>query len=588
MPIEVELPDGSVAEFPDGTAPDMIKRALSSRMAAVDTTGGAGRFAAPTGSLGPSRGQAPQRQQPATRSWSDVASDAVGNIPSSAAKFATDVVQPFLHPIETAGNLADVAAGGLRNAAGYVLPERAMSYIDSFAPQETTDRIDAKADAVGQHFKDRYGGVDALKNTIATDPVGFAGDASIVLTGGGSLAARAPAMGRVGQSVAATGRAIDPIGAAVRSVSGVGKLATGGLGMTTGVGSTPINAAFNAGRQGQSKFLEHARGTGDFREAVDVAEAAVNQMRQARGNAYNQGIASTKASQAVVDVVPTEQAIASARGRTNFKGIQTDPRAMGALDEVQKVVDQFNALPLAERTPEAFDALKRAVGVVHQSIDPVRYPNAAGVVGDVYKSIKSEIVRQVPEYAKTMGDYAEASEKLGEIRQGLGVGGKASQDTALRKLTGAMRNNVNTNYGARTAMVDELAKTNAGSALPAILAGQTMSAWHPRGLAALGPVASGSMAAATFNPAALAALPLASPRIVGEAAYGLGAGARVADSIGGALGGQKAANALGMGYATGNAARPVEGEDARARIVRSMAQRKLEDAQRRRMGGFGG
>jgi len=37
--IEVELPDGSIAEFPDGTAPDVIKGALQKRFGAPSAQG---------------------------------------------------------------------------------------------------------------------------------------------------------------------------------------------------------------------------------------------------------------------------------------------------------------------------------------------------------------------------------------------------------------------------------------------------------------------------------------------------------------------------------------------------------------------
>jgi len=47
-------------------------------------------------------------------------------------------------------------------------------------------------EATKQFFANRYGGEEELKNTIATDPVGFLTDISTVLTGGGSLAAGRP------------------------------------------------------------------------------------------------------------------------------------------------------------------------------------------------------------------------------------------------------------------------------------------------------------------------------------------------------------------------------------------------------------
>jgi len=68
--------------------------------------------------------------------------------------------------------------------------------------------------------------------------------------------------------------------------------------------------------------------------------------------------------------------------------------------------------------------------------------------------------------------------------------------------------------------------------LPAV-AGQAMSSWTPRGLQGLSATGLAGAGVMTSNPAALAALPLTSPRLVGEAAYGLGAMNRSASNASG-------------------------------------------------------
>ena len=62
-----------------------------------------------------------------------------------------------------------------------------------------------------------------------------------------------------------------------------------------------------------------------------------------------------------------------------------------------------------------------------------------------------------------------------------------------------------------------------GQDLMPALAGQALSSFTPRGLAGQGAALGiGAGGALTVNPAALAALPLTSPRLVGMGAYGLG------------------------------------------------------------------
>src|SRR5438309_262397 len=94
-------------------------------------------------------------------SWSDVGAQALQNTPGSAAQFGHDIVQPFLHPIDTATNLKNLGLGVLQKT-GIVSGDEHEKY----------------ADAVGRFFADRYGGVENVKRSLATDPVGVAGDLS--------------------------------------------------------------------------------------------------------------------------------------------------------------------------------------------------------------------------------------------------------------------------------------------------------------------------------------------------------------------------------------------------------------------------
>ena len=92
----------------------------------------------------------------------------------------------------------------------------------------------------------------------------------------------------------------------------------------------------------------------------------------------------------------------------------------------------------------------------------------------------------------------------------------------MRKLQSLMRNNVNTNNGSRQKLVDQLAKVEPD--LPMALAGQALNDYAPRGLARIAAGGAGVAGLATLSPTTLAMLPLASPRIVGEAAYAAGRG----------------------------------------------------------------
>jgi hypothetical protein len=121
-----------------------------------------------------------------------------------------------------------------------------------------------------------------------------------------------------------------------------------------------------------------------------------------------------------------------------------------------------------------------------------------------------------------MKDYSEASAQISEIERALSLGDKASKDTAMRKLQSLMRNNVQTNYGNRLALANTLEQQGGVDLLPSI-AGQALNSWTPRSLA--GQLGSGTVAAGGLllhNPLAIPILATQSPRLVGNAAYGVG------------------------------------------------------------------
>jgi len=129
-------------------------------------------------------------------SWGDVPGQALQNAPHSAFEFAKGVAQPFIHPIDTAKNVGMLAGGLLQQATG--------------DPGHTDYRPHAQA--VEDFYKDRYGSEEGFKKAIAEDPVGVLGDFSMVLTAGGSAAARAPGLiGKIGELARGVGDVANPL-----------------------------------------------------------------------------------------------------------------------------------------------------------------------------------------------------------------------------------------------------------------------------------------------------------------------------------------------------------------------------------------
>ena len=443
-------------------------------------------------------------------SWSDVGTQAVENLPKSGAEFVSNIWNAISHPVDTAKNLYNLGSG-VAQVLGYPA-----------APGEENNKQTAMA--VGQFFADRYGGMENVKKTIATDPVGFLSDASTALTAGGALATKLPGLaGKTGQAIATAGRAIDPLslaGKAVKPVlTGTGKLAAhivGDLGTHTGAESlkTAAKAGYRGG-QSADDFLAAMRGTANPEDVVTDMKSALSNIRTERGTAYKTGMAGVKADTTVLDFAPIDQSLKDIANIGTFKGKVVTRSTADTLQKINGLVDEWRNSPAADfHTPEGLDALKRAIGDVRDSTE---YGSPSRLMaGKVYNAVKDQIVKQAPEYGATMKSYEEASGLIKEIEKSLSLGEKASADTALRKLQSVLRNNVNTNFGNRLELVEKLKEAGA-STVTEKLAGQSLSSVSPRGLGKL--VAAGTVGAAYFNPAILALLAMESPRLMGEATY---------------------------------------------------------------------
>ena len=488
-------------------------------------------------------------------SWSDVPGEALRNLPMSAYNIGASIAHTVAHPIETAQGLYGVGRGAVSKA------ESALGIEQD--PQVKAQREQA-LDGVIDFFKDRYGGIENLKHTLATDPAGFAMDLSTVLTGGETALARIPGATRAANVVGKAAEFTNPVSLSGKVVSGipipktglkvgVEPVASNVLGMTTGVGDGPVRQAARAGFTGNRAFVDNMRGNVPMTDVVDQAQSAVGKMRQDRSAAYQADMATANAAPGHVGYQPIHQALSDADKMVNFQGLAKSAEAAKTLEQIKDLVSQWRGLA-TPHTVEAADALKQAIGEVRQKTQPGTLERRVSDI--VYNAAKTSIVQQAPDYAKAMKGYSDASDKIDELTKTFSLGEKASQDTTLRKLQSTQRNNVQTNYGQRNALLDELAQYEPD--LPYALAGQSLNAALPRGLTSkiIGGVTVGHNGiAALAEPLTLmttaASLPFFSPRVVGEGAYAAGrVGSAVAPVV------DILPSAIKAGYGISTAAQP--------------------------------
>lgn len=443
-------------------------------------------------------------------SWPEAAESAVKRFIPSTGELAIGAVTGLPQAPQNLLNLGNAALQS-------VLPESVNRFMHEIAP-ETAKNPELLKNVI-DFYKQRYGSEEGLKQAIANDPAGVMADISTIATGGGALATKLPGLAKAGAIASKFGAVTNPLAAPQYAASKVGNVVAPVIGMGAGMGGDVISELYKAGKQGGEKMAVALRNmrspsSSEFKELVTDAQEAMSKLKQDRAMAYESGMTGINQDKTVLDFPKVQQDIQSVLSSHNRAGRPSSMESAKIQQDIQSVVDQYSQMNPAEwHTPSGLDWMKREIGEIAEKTDQGTGPRK--IANEVYNVVKKQINQQAPEYSKVMKDYAEASDLLHELQGTFSLGEKARTDTAVRKLQQALRNNVNTNFGYRGELINELEKAGATNMRPRI-AGQAASSWTPRGLQ--GASAATLAALATQNPALLAALPFQSPRLMGEGA----------------------------------------------------------------------
>jgi len=457
--------------------------------------------------------------------FSDVAIQAFRNLPESGAQFAMSLVSPLTDAVKS-------VVQGERAGVYKTIPDL-VADIAAKAGIGETDQ--ATLNALSDALTERYGGMDALKSTLVKDPIGLAGDLSILLTAGGTALQRAPGrVGALGETMQAAGAAIDPLSAAM-SVAGktspvavpaaelAGKVATEGLAFTSGAPTSAIREAAATGFERQTQgvtprttaFRETLTGEGEVADLVTSAKDALAKIREQASQQYRSGMVDIAKDQTVLAFDDLDDALSRVRSSGRYKDQVVRKGGAGVLDEMEAAINDWRALdPVEYHTPEGFDALKQRLGDIRDTI-PADDKVAQRVATQLYNAAKKTIRQQAPAYDKVMGQYKGSMDEIKRMEQELGIGTRGAVDTAFLKLT----SRPGTRPG-REALVDLLAKYE--PELGAAVAGEQLSALMPRGLRGVTTSALAIPAGLYSTPVGAAYGAMTIPRVVGEMAYGAG------------------------------------------------------------------
>jgi hypothetical protein len=439
------------------------------------------------------------------------------------------------------------------------------------------DTEDPTVQAAAKVLEEQYGGVDNLHRYMIKDPLAFLGDASMLLSGSG-FALKTAGLTKAGEGLSTAGRIIDPLSGAVALatdvpaaayqkaktaapdiVTGVQRLPGEAAGFLPGVGGasvdTAVSVGFGRGRAGKptpasdafTEALRNPEGTAET--VVASARDLLGKMREQASMAYTDAMAKFGKTPAPLDISKVQNRMQQLKPKSydTWSNRQGDrPADHLAWEKMNNFVQEYAAKAQADPSllfPLAMDQFKKDVYDVGSKINGAIDSKAAGIAKQTYNAVRQELVKFDDVYAETMRNYEKAANEVQQLEKSFSLGSMASVDTSARKLQSLGRNNVSTNYGARTAQAERMFAMDPDNVLQSTLAGQTLSSVPPRGISKVSPF---------VGTATLAAAPLFSPRVVGELAYGAGraagTGARAFDAVAGSKVGQ-GLGAAGTGLA---------------------------------------
>lgn len=503
------------------------------------------------------------------------------NILPSAAQFLKDVVTPIVHPIETAKGIGSAGLGA----------------IESLIPGEQGH--EKYAEGVLDFLKQRYGGIENIKKTAMTDPVGMLSDVASVVSGVGAGAKVLGGAGKVANVISKTGKYMEPITLATKAASIPAKFSAEKaimpvLGLTTGVGAEAVKRS--AARS--PEFIKGMRGKIREADVISQGHDAMSVMRYDQVQDYLNEFRKMKASSnKTLDISPVQRSLATLMDPDHFniivtKGKSKKGKAVVNFDFSRSTLDpsgyndfkriyadimgwgktKTGAWNPADRTLEGVDRLKRRLDNFYSD-----NPDMSAIVTELRDTTKNVITapNAFPQYGEMTAKYKFTTDLMNEMKRSLKLGNKASIQSSISAFKAALSDNGE----FRRKLVDALEKKG-GKQLLDQLAGASMNPVLPStgahaGLA--GRIGAGALFTTLFgaSPQSVAMIASTSPRLVAEFNNA------VANAVAMV---KKTSPALPMGLYQAGRVTNMEERNAREAIKQGADPRRVADMYKQRTG----
>ena len=320
------------------------------------------------------------------------------------------------------------------------------------------------------------------------------------------------------QASSAVSQVSPPIRSAVSRATGmVGEVPSVVAGAITSKSPKVFKEAYRAGQDRTigtpETFNSNMRREVPVEQMLTDAQTGLVKMQEDASAAYRDAKTGWAADKTPLEFGPIDEAFNRLNESTKEKGHSLlGDSERRSVDNVAAVIKEWRDDPAMHNTL-GLDALKRRIDAIYP--EELSHRNAQRVITGARDAVKDTIVKQAPDYADAMKGYETTQSIINDIRQSLVGKDKASKDAAINKLL-----SLGKEKEFRRTQAENL-KTETGVDLMQAASGQSLSELLPHGASGrLGILGIGL--SAVHNPWLGAALPLTSPRLMGELAYGAG------------------------------------------------------------------
>lgn len=353
---------------------------------------------------------------------------AAANVIPSAARFAGDLATVALNPIDTFNTATKLGASIL-----------------SLVPGVKGD--DTLAREVGKFYLDRYGGFGNIAKTLRDDPVGFAGDLSLLLAGGAGAARAAGKVNTLADTASRASRAIDPVLLAGRGANVAGRaIDAAGVNIIRGIQSAGsgvkpqvFEIAFRDGQLPRGQTTAFRRGFDRKkpvidREIVDQAKASYKAKVKSRPNLPEiadrlklENIRLNDETLKAVGDVLDDIKLSNRSTRT----IESEKRL---LNKVEKDIQIFFLNPTAQGLDDLIAKIGKRRPTSFSPGGTAGQPALDRVTGSLRQIFKDDKTQLPKEYIDAKKEYSRITDELEIIQKDLGLGTNVKDETILNNL----------------------------------------------------------------------------------------------------------------------------------------------------------